>query len=151
MVTISPLDQAVKNITFNSSSTPATNTHYVNVVVRAADLPYIRLDGNTLTQYFAPVAANRDYLYATIEVSDGSHTLRMVGGAGFVAYAFGLGSHESYAYSIGSRMEDVTRRIVVNNITVNDMSNLVFCVGEQLTMSVQGLDEDSECSWNFGD
>lgn len=151
MVTISPLDQAVKNITFNSSSTLATNTHYVNVVVRTSDLSYIRLDGNTLMQSFVPVTANRDYSYATIEVADGSHTLRMVGGAGFVAYAFGMGAHESYAYTIGSKMEDVSRRLVINDINVNDMSQLVFCNGEHLTMMVDGLEEGSECHWNFGD
>ncbi len=151
MVTVSPLDQAVKNITFNSSSTSATNTHYVNVVVRGQDIPYLRLDGNTLMGTFTMVENNPAFFYRAIELNEGSHTLRMVGGAGFVAYAFGMGTHESYAYTIGSNMIDLSSRMVVNGITINQMSNLVFCRGSEIPMYIEGADTGATFYWDFGD
>ena len=151
MVTVPPLDQAVKNITFNSSSTFYTNTHYVNVVVREQDLPYLYLDGNSLNNSFLIMRNNHSYQYRKLELMPGSHTLQMNGGAGFVAYAFGLGTHESYAYSIGSGMQDLTNRMVVGGHTVNPMSDLVFCKGDSIRMYVETPMQHTPACWFFGD
>lgn len=151
MVTVPPLDQAVKKITFNSSSTAATQTHFVNVVMRTQDYPYLRLDGNTLNQSFEMIQSNHDYLFGRVELQEGSHTLRMVGGAGFSAYAFGLGTHESYAYSIGSGMRDLSNRMVVGGYTVNPMSNLLFCKGDTIPIYIETSIQHAPNQWFVND
>lgn len=151
MVTVPPLDQAVKNITFNSSNTEATTTHYVNVVIRAQDFPYLRLDGSMMNVNFEALWGNSDYQFRQLELAAGSHTLKMVNGAGFIAYAYGMGTHESYAYSIGSSMNDLSNRLVVEGYTINAMSNLTFCRDDSLEMYIEGSEAGAPNQWYFTD
>lgn len=102
MVIINPVDQLLNEITFGTYSTVYTNTHYVTIVAEADEMSNIRLDNTPVVSHY--FSGTNDYKYARVQINAGSHTLKTLGTRGFIAYAFGLGLHESYGYSVGSRL-----------------------------------------------
>ncbi len=151
MLTISPLEQTIHNITFNCSNSGSTTNHYVVVTTRAADASLLRLDGNVITQNFVTVSANPDYKHIIIHVSAGSHTLSMSGGTGFIAHAYGLGNQESYAFNLGSSMNDLTSTLLVNGLSTTLNRTHHFCRGTNVNMSVMYSTPPDTIVWNFGD
>ena len=152
MVTIMPIEQMIRNITFMCVNTNATTTHYVNVVVKDGEQNQLRLDGEQLFTYHFPyVVGNPTYRYCNILVSSGTHTLSMDGGSGFSAYVYGLGDYESYAYSVGSTMNDISSMIYVNGSFsgMNDQS--VVCKETEVDFHVEYDDAPLNIRWNFGD
>lgn len=101
MVYINPLEQQMDKVTFGTFNTASTKFHFVNVVAPTSYVSKVTLDGVSIEEEFKEVPQKKDWSYARVSVSHGSHTLESSQG-GFVAHIYGLGSWESYAYSVGS-------------------------------------------------
>ena len=101
MVNINPLEQQMDVVTFATFDTDVSRSHFVNVVTLSSNVAGMKLDGQSISHEFKPVGSKPGYSYAMISVSNGSHTLSADKG-GFVAHVYGLGSYESYAYTVGS-------------------------------------------------
>ena len=143
MVIINPIEQRVKNITFATYSTQFTNTHFVNIVADIGEMGNILLDGNPVS---STVCFNQ-YRAARISLSQGSHTITTSGDSGFVAYAYGLGSHESYGYSVGSSLNYLPYGMLyVDGRHVASGSTLDFCEGIHL-LTVRSEDATDSISW----
>lgn len=152
MVTVNPAEQMVKRITFASFNTDYTTTHYINIVVRSEDVYKVMLNGSNMGDRFGVSQQNGAYAYANISVSQGSHTLETVGGDGFVAYAFGMGEHESYAYSLGSSMRDLARQMTINdkvNACIDDTVDV--CLHENVRFEMFSDFECDSVMWILGD
>lgn len=131
MMVINPVEQMVKSTTFGTYSTYYTNTHFVNIVAEADEMPNILFDNNPVVS--SPVTGNSQYRTAKIQINQGSHTIRTTGNKGFLAYAYGIGSHESYGYSVGSSMTHLrTATLHVNNTIINDGDTVYLCEGDPL-------------------
>ena len=131
MVVINPVQQMVKNITFGTYSTQYTNTHFVNIVALATEMPNILFDNNPVTSY--PVTGNSLYHHAKLEINQGAHTIRTTGDKGFLAYAYGIGSHESYGYSVGSSMTYLrSATLHINNTIIREGDTIYLCEGTPL-------------------
>ena len=152
MVTINPIEQMVNEVTFGSFNTQSTTIHRVNVAVKTEDRSLLMLDGSVVSQtLFTVLPGNHQYSYATLTVSAGSHTLKMNGGSGFVAYAFGMGNHESYAYSIGSSMRVLMNSLYVNGVEVFAGSQVNICEGTPINLNVRYYEVPNYVVWNYGD
>lgn len=141
MIIVNPVDQRVKDITFATYSTTYTNTHYVTIVASAEEMQYVRLDNNPVaSQAFA---GNSNYRYAKVQISDGSHSLKTLGTEGFIAYAFGIGLHESYGYSVGSSLKVIGQStLFYNGVPVESGDTIVLCANTAATFHV-GTDSGS--------
>ena len=145
MVVINPVEQQVKNITFATYSTQFTNTHFVNIIADAGEMQHVRLDGNPVSS----TLCFDQYRVARVSLNQGAHTISSTGGSGFTAYAYGIGSHESYGYSVGSSLNYVpTGSLYVDGRQIADGSTLHFCEGRH-SFSIQSDGGIATTSWTI--
>ena len=151
MVIINPIEQKIKNVTFSTFNSGASQYHYVNVVTDSDKVSSMYLDGNSIESYFNIVSGNTDYSFARININHGSHTLSCLNG-GFVAHVYGLGKDESYAYSVGAMAMDLTSQLLVDGLYVNDNPNgFAFCGSEVINFDLNLNYHPSRVSWDFCD
>lgn len=102
MLIIDDVTKKINNITFSTVQSNVITTHYLNVVIDAADLGNVTLDGVVINpSLFQSFPGCSGQLWAGFQISQGSHVLDAPGG-GVSGYVYGNGDAESYAYSVGS-------------------------------------------------
>ncbi|MEO8069353.1 MAG: T9SS type B sorting domain-containing protein [Flavobacteriales bacterium] len=76
--------------------------HRIAVVMPASGIGQLQLDGSTVSPgTFSPYSACNTWVKGSIIVTPGAHRLQSA--TGFIAYAYGFGMGESYAFNIGDR------------------------------------------------
>ncbi len=101
MLILNAEDQKIDQITFSTVQSTVITNHNLNIIVSTNDTGTILLDGNSISGNSFTVFPNcSDQAYAQLTISSGSHTLSSLNG--LIAYSYGTGSAESYAYSVGS-------------------------------------------------
>src|SRR5690606_36257365 len=86
-------------------STQAVVGHYVSVVTPTGATSQLQLDGAPVSfALFSTYPACAGLSYARIQLSAGSH--RISSPAGFLAYAYGMASGESYMYGLSNLMQE---------------------------------------------
>ena len=103
MLYISPLEQMVKEACFSTYNT--VPLHYINIIAATNAIEDIALKGADtlmyLAQEFQAVNGNSEYSFARTPIDPGVYTLS--GSSGFIAYVYGFGEKESYAFSVGGK------------------------------------------------
>lgn len=98
---LNPIGQELFDVTFSTVTSTVITQHVANVITKSNSLSQMKLDGTVIPAgSFTPFAANPAYSYASVNLTQGSH--RLHSDSGFIAYAYGTGSAESYAYALGS-------------------------------------------------
>lgn len=110
MIYLNPLEQTLDQVTLYSAKNNNIQANTINVVVKAADVPTFKLDGQPYVNFTA-VPGNIAYSYAQIAVSSGVHNLSAA--SGFNATAYGFGQYESYGYAAGANLDNLNERIVL--------------------------------------
>lgn len=101
MLILNANDQKINNVTFSTVSSSVITNHFVNVIVETADIGNILLDNVPIpATSFSMFGSNPLNSYAQIPLTQGSHNLQANNGV--TAYVYGMGSAESYSYSVGS-------------------------------------------------
>jgi hypothetical protein len=98
-------EQKIDNITFSTVGSTVITDHYMNVIVETASIGSVTLDGAPIpAASFVGFPSCPTHSYAQVTLVGGaagvSHTLNCPDG--LTAYVYGMGSAESYAYSVGS-------------------------------------------------
>ncbi|MFN8251350.1 MAG: PKD domain-containing protein [Ferruginibacter sp.] len=123
MIYLNPLEQTLTDVTLNSMQ-PASNTninqHFINVVLRNAGtgVSSFRIDGAVPSAAAIPLPQDNNYAYMRINYNGSSTTQQLLAGAhhltcdsGFNAIAYGFGTTESYGYSAGANLTDLSQRL----------------------------------------
>ncbi|MBK7753793.1 MAG: gliding motility-associated C-terminal domain-containing protein [Flavobacteriales bacterium] len=101
MLLLNAEEQRIDNVTFATVVSNIITGHYLNVIVQLPDVDDVSLDGTLVPPgSFTPYPNCATVAYASLPLTQGSHTLQCPGG--LTAYVYGMGSAESYAYSVGS-------------------------------------------------
>ncbi len=110
-----PVEQYDTSYTFIAIQNSAFTDNFINVVADSVGVTTTTLDGRSISRgAFHPIA-NSNYYYAQLDldnssntpnVGPGAHTIRSATPIGLTVY--GLGSVDSYAYTGGSRLSDLT-------------------------------------------
>jgi len=89
-------------------STPATgfSTNYLNIVIPAAVIDSLKLDGQAVSATFTPLEGTR-YLTAQLPVTAGQHVLEA--DAPFSTSFYGFNTYDSYGYPAGTALRDLSR------------------------------------------
>ncbi|GAB4401459.1 MAG: hypothetical protein OHK0053_24210 [Microscillaceae bacterium] len=151
MLILNPSSQTVRSVVFNTVTTANLSDHFVNVIVRSSDLNCLTLDGQAVAaSNFQPFPNCNGYSYAVLQISNGSHKLECP--QGFIAYCYGVGVRESYAYTAGASFENLQFKIQVDDpYNVANISGPVeSCTGVNMALSAVGEDAIS-WEWDFGD
>ncbi|MEJ7911941.1 MAG: PKD domain-containing protein, partial [Chitinophagaceae bacterium] len=119
VIYLSPVEQNIDKVIFNSTSNFNISQHWVNVVIKAAAVPGFRLDGASVSGSFSIHPQDPAYLYAQINLQGGQHTI--AADSGFNAIAYGFGPTESYGYNAGTNVKDLYQFVSIQNqfATVN--------------------------------
>lgn len=149
MISYSPVEQFLTQLTFNAINLPSIVNHYVNIVVKTGDQNQTRLDGQNIGSSFSTLPGDPSFQIARIPIFQGVHQLSNP--SGFAAYVYGFGEIESYGYAAGAAL---------NNLNFQTDTKYEFDVtGEKVAC----LNQDADWSinpdnpnftyfvWDFGD
>ena len=119
MIYLSPVEQNIDKVIFNSTSNFNISQHWVNVVIKAAAVSSFQLDGASVSASFAPHPQDPAYMYAQINLQGGQHSI--AADSGFNAISYGYGPTESYGYNAGTNVKDLYQFVSIQNqfATVN--------------------------------
>lgn len=147
MVIINPLEQTINAFTYVAANlqVPASQvTHGINIIATTAtaNSNQIFLDGVPLPPSdFQTFPDLPTYSYASKQVSQAGHSV-VSNGDPVIAYAYGIKSVESYAYSAGANFENLAYNFNVTSTPA--------CVGEPVDF--QGFGQNiTSYAWDFGD
>ncbi|MGF2412032.1 MAG: PKD domain-containing protein [Ferruginibacter sp.] len=114
MVILNPIEQNIKDITVFSSSTQAITQRFVNVLIKTNATGSFRINGGLPTTTWQPSVNLPGYSYLQGEPFPGTGSYRLVADSGFNAIAYGYGANESYAYSAGTNVIDLTQQLEIS-------------------------------------
>jgi hypothetical protein len=109
MITYSPNQQLLKNITFNALQLPSIQNHYVNVIVGTGAVNKTLLDGQNVGNLFKPIPQAPGFSFAQIPIVSGVHTLSNLDG--LIAYVYGFGFIESYGFAVGASLDNLNFKV----------------------------------------
>ncbi|GAB5418272.1 MAG: hypothetical protein Crog4KO_16230 [Crocinitomicaceae bacterium] len=119
MLILNAHDQKISNVTFSTVSSAVITSHFLNLVVETSDIGTVLLDNTPIAATnFSPFPSNPATSFARIPVVQGSHNIYTPNG--FSAYLYGMGTAESYAYSLGSFKE--IQPIPVDTVICSDLA-----------------------------
>ena len=145
-VIIPPIEQGVQKVTFSAHNTAVITGHYTNIVVPTRFVPAMEMDSVNISSSFSPVDAQ--FSFAQISVNPGTHTLQNQWG-GFVAYFYGLGEWESYAYTAAMGLNNLSEGLFINNewIFNKDTVRINYCATDSALISLRTTSEDTSVRW----
>ena len=151
MLWVSPIEQQMEQVNFvTNDSRNGTISNYLNVVT---DRPNsMTLDNISIASYFSPVSGSNTYHYAQIALGSTAtaHTLKCNGGR-FNAHVYGFTSNESYGYSVGGFIEDLTPYIYINGEQITSYTDNDLCVRDTLLMDITTSFDYQSMKLDFGD
>lgn len=118
MVILSPVQQAINDVTVFSASQFAIQRNYINVVVKNAGVASFQLDGVNVAAQFTPHPKDPAYSVAQFTGLAGGVSHRITSTENFNAIAYGFtndNDHESYGYNAGTYLRDLTTKMLVQN------------------------------------
>lgn len=149
MITYSPVEQFLTQLTFNAISLPSIVNHYVNIVVKTGDQGSTRLDGQNIGSFFSPLPGDPDYQIARVSISQGVHSL--FNSQGFAAYVYGFGNIESYGYAAGAALNNLNF-LTETKYEFDVTGERVACLNQEADWTVNPENPDfTYFVWNFGD
>ena len=152
VVWIAPVEQRIDRITFSTFNNQNINiqTHHVNIIVNTEDVGSVFLyEVQIPSSAFSPVAGNSDFSFTRKDIQHGVHHLRCDNG--FNAHVYGFGVAKGYAYLVGSKTEDLTVKVELNEAIVQPGDTIEHCIAEPIHLNAQINLLSYELNWNLGD
>jgi PKD repeat protein len=149
LVTLSPVNQMMKDMVFSSVKINWVRFHLVNILVKKGTANQTVLNGLPVGNQFKPVPTNPAFEYARIAVNEGAN--RLQNPEGFIAYAYGSGAVESYAYPVGATLEAIQFE-TETTYKFEVEGDKVACLGEEGIWEIfPDFSGFKEYTWSFGD
>lgn len=149
LVTLSPVNQMMRDMVFSAVKITWIRAHLVNVVVKRGTAGQTILNGQPVGNQFKPVPANPSFEYATFSVNEGAN--RLQNPEGFIAYVYGSGSVESYAYPVGATLEAIQFE-TETTYAFEVEGDKVACLGEEGLWEIfPDFPGFKDFTWSFGD
>jgi gliding motility-associated-like protein len=156
IVTITPLEQTISNVTVVSArkdlTPPNTNIdfHYINVIMKTAFTSSLKIDNAIPTASWIPIP-NSIYSYLQEDVTNNtlinpSHNIHA--DDGFIAIAYGMGWVESYGYNAGTNVRDFTQSIAFQN-PYKRIDSAITCVNTPFKFSFPLNFIPGSIKWDF--
>lgn len=127
MLILNSEERKIDDITFSTVSSTVITNHSLSIIVESNSINNVLLDGVPVAAaQFFPFDSDPTKSFAQVDVPQGSHSIQLP--TGFTAYAYGTGSAESYAYSVGSFLPQ--EQIPVDT---------AYCTNDSVVLSVAGI------------
>jgi gliding motility-associated-like protein len=154
MVILSPVTQAVNDVTVYSALNYSIQHNYINVIVKNDGVASFTFDGVNAASAFKVHPNDAGYSYAVFAELQGgvSHRLTSVSTFNAIAYGFSTNSNnESYGYNAGTNVKDLNTSLNVTNPYPNTSTTTgaVTCLGNPITYSVTLPYKALSLTWDF--
>ena len=116
MVMLNPIEQNIKDITVFASTQQNITRQWINVLIQTAAAGSFKIDGAAPTTAFVAAANIPGYSYLRHLFNptvNGSHYLTADSGFNAILYGYQGGQFESYAYSAGTNVKDLSRALEI--------------------------------------
>lgn len=147
---LSPLEQNINKVIFNSTPNAIITQHFFNVVIpnTGTAISSFQLDGAPVAPgSFLPHPQAPGYSYLIMAVSPGQHTIQS--DSGFNAIAYGFGNAESYGYNAGANVKDLYQFMTFQNTTTT-VNFPATCKNTAFYLSMTFPYEPTQIQWIFG-
>jgi gliding motility-associated-like protein len=114
MVILNPIEQNIKDITVFTSTQQTITRQWINVLIQTVAAPSFKIDGLAPTTAFVPAANIPGYSYLTHLFNpsfSGARLLTADSGFNAILYGYQGGQFESYAYSAGTNVFDLSKEL----------------------------------------
>ncbi|HBZ34277.1 MAG TPA: hypothetical protein DEO38_04160 [Bacteroidales bacterium] len=150
-VWVSPIEQMIKEVNF-ATDDRRCKYHYVNIVTLTPYASSVTLTGKTNGAQqlsFVPVPNHEEYSFTKVAIPHDSYKISSA--RGVIAYVYGLGKTESYAYSAGSSVK-VTNGISINDepFSTEEVGHMKSCFGDVLRFN-SSMKDVSSIEWDMAD
>ena len=145
-VIIPPVSQGLNRVRFQAIGTERTIYHYVNIIVPTEAKDSMMLNDTLVNGTYIDL----DCGYSTIQlaIDTGTHTLSNTAGK-FIAYFYGLGDYESYAYIAGMSLRNLRNHIYIEKMEkTNDPIPYTACFGKPVKMRVDMNGNNNPGAWH---
>ncbi|MES2776038.1 MAG: PKD domain-containing protein [Bacteroidota bacterium] len=115
MFCLVPVEQAINNISFFSSSRENIEVNYLTLIVPTNGISSLLIDGSNSFDhtYPHPYATGHTVVVKKFQVPNLQHTA--YSDSAFTAIAYGLGQFESYGYNAGAHIDNLEAAVVLKN------------------------------------
>jgi PKD repeat protein len=149
MISYSPVEQFLTQLTFNAINLPSIVNHYVNIVVKTGDQNQTRLDGQNVGSAFSALPGDPSFQIARIPIFQGVHQLSNP--SGFAAYVYGFGEIESYGYAAGAALNNLNFQ-TDTQYDFEVSGEKVACLNQEADWSIKPDNPNfAYFVWDFGD
>lgn len=150
-ILVSPLEQRVRNVTFNAFEVEEINRYFLTLIAEAGSTANVELDGLNISDQFQTF---EDGAYATLQISQGNHTVTAEDGV--IAMVYGFGNVESFGYSAGIALENLNLQIqgddeFIGNIIQNACLDAAIDFDASFETPTGEEPRFNTFEWDFGD
>jgi len=152
MIMLSPLDQTINRMVFNSFDVSFISSYYVNILTRTDYTNQVNLDGVNISTSFSTVLGNPHYSFAQVPITQGNHILNS--DSGIIANTYGYGWYEAYGYIAGAslyELENSFNIIIDTNSFIYCAFHDSICIDTLITFTAVPNSSITDFYWNFGD
>ena len=122
MVILNPIEQNIRDITVFSSSEQAITQRFVNVLISTAGTSSFMINNAAPSTSWLTSPNLPGYSYLRGEPFPSTGSYRLFSDSGFNAIAYGYGANESYAYSAGTNVRDLSQVLELETQYGNETS-----------------------------
>lgn len=152
LFTLSPTNQMLKSLTFSAGKLIGdfnqNIVHYLEIIVPKGSANQTLVNGKQVGNEFADIPGSA-FEFARVIINKGVNSVSNP--SGFIGYAYGSGSIESYAFSIGTNLENIQ----YETETIYDFEvegDKIACLDQVGTWKIiPDNPKFIKFTWNFGD
>jgi gliding motility-associated-like protein len=153
MMYISPIEQSINKAVFYTTIQNTINTNYINIVIPAAGLPSLKIDGVTpvFTHVFDhPALPGYKCVRHNLPATNAQHSVES--DFPFTAITYGLGGAESYGYNTGTLVRTLNAKGSIDNWPPNTTGgpNDFTCLGTPFIFTAYLPVPATSLTWKFG-
>jgi len=153
MFYLSPIEQGMKKVLFYNSRNYGIDYNYVNILLPAAGISSLRVDGNPLPA--ANIIAhpyNPAYSVAVARLTGPGAQHSITSDSTFTATVYGLGIFESYGYNVGCLINNLNAVSEVQNVLNNSgVADTFTCVKTPARITAKIAYQATHIRWHLSE
>lgn len=153
MFYLSPIEQGMKKVLFYNSRNYGIDYNYVNILLPAAGVSSLRVDGNPLpAANIIPHPFNPAYSVAVARLTGPGAQHSITSDSTFTATIYGLGIFESYGYNVGCLINNLNAVSEVQNVFNNTgLTDTFTCVKTPARITAKIAYEATHIQWHLSE
>jgi len=154
MVIISPVQQAINDVTVYSTNNYNIQHNYINVIIPNAGVASFLFDGVSASAAFNTHTADPNYSYAVFDNLTGNTSHRLQSDIAFNAIAYGFSTsttNESYGYNAGTNIKSLSQYLSVQNTYANVSNDSIIsaCLNNDFKYTLSLPYKPISMKWDF--